>query len=100
MAGRRRILVLQLHANSIRLLNYVTVRNDVALGIDDDAGPEGALTNRAWVWATLTAALPAKELVEEILKRRIIVAPLILIGVGTHVTAAATARILDRRLGG
>src|SRR5271165_3559428 len=40
-------IVHQLHADAIGLLHHVVVGDDVTLGIDDDAGTEGALTHVA-----------------------------------------------------
>ena len=40
-------IVHQLHANAVGFLHHVVVGDDVALGIDDDAGAQRALTHVA-----------------------------------------------------
>ena len=80
---------MQSHANPIRFLDYVAVRDDVAFGVNNDAGTQRALANRATPRATLSAWTTEKS-VEKIVER---------IGVIVIRNAASSARSLDRGLG-
>src|SRR6185369_9071640 len=60
----------------VGFLDYVTVGDDVSLGIDDHAGVKRALADIAAVRSTL----PAEEAVKEILKRIIVTRLRIVIG--------------------
>src|SRR5208283_1253084 len=69
MTRRTLQFALQLHANAIRLLNYVAVGHDVAFGIHNHAGAERMLADSTHV--TALTALAAEELVKEILEGRV-----------------------------
>ena len=71
VTGRSRVFILQLHANAIRLFDHVAVGDDVALGINDDAGSERALANVSGIGP----ALAAEKFVKEILERAVILPP-------------------------
>src|ERR1022692_1226176 len=98
VAGRSRIFILQLPPNAICLFDDVTVGDDVALGIHNDAGTKRPLADGARVRASLTA-LTTEELVKEILKLVVVLAALILVRVRTDVRIAPFMRALNRRLG-
>ena len=70
MSRRSRIFILQLYPNAIRLLDHVTIGDDVALGVNDYARTERSLTDGPGIRTALTW-LASEELVEEILERRI-----------------------------
>src|SRR5690348_12436686 len=81
IVGDARGIVFQLHPNAVRLLHHVTVGDDVALGINDDAGTQGALpeVGTAECIRALSSTLPtlsarpAEEAVKKVLKRILIV---------------------------
>src|ERR1022692_3006125 len=94
-------IVHQLYVDAIGFLDHVIVGHDVALGVDDDAGTQGALAQivgpKALVRTSL-AALATKKAVEEVLERTVFVAATRSFLAGGH-AAAATVRVLDRRFG-
>src|SRR6202023_2001435 len=57
-------IVLETHTNAIRFVDDVTIREDVALGVHNDAGAKRALTDGTAVNARTTLA--AEEAVEKI----------------------------------
>src|SRR5512142_24225 len=93
MAGEAFRIVHELDADAVRPADYVPIGQDVAFGIDDNTGAERALADAlvTTVATRTTRALPAKEPVEEILERIVLV---VIAGRGTH--APATVRILNR----
>src|SRR5208282_4022872 len=99
MSRRSRIFILQLYPNAIRLLDHVTIGDDVALGVNDYARTERSLTDGPGIRTALTW-LASEELVEEILERRITAfvtaIPFFLVRIGMHGTSPAV-RILNGR---
>ena len=74
-------VVLQVHANAVRLLDHVTIGNDVSLGVNDYARSQRTFTD----WA-LFSALSAEEFVEEIAEGAFLLTAFLILIV---VTAAA-----------
>src|SRR5579872_3058884 len=88
MQDRPRLAV-DLHANTVCLFDNVTIGDNVALRVHNYAGAQGVLTD----WSLLS--LPAKEAVEEVLKRILIVSTTLVRWSSTP----SAVRILDRRFG-
>ena len=96
MSRSSRWLILQLHADAVRFLDYMAVGDDIALRIDDHTRTERTLTNVAAV-----SALTTEKAVKEILEAAalvIIAAALIILPALRRPDSPALLRTLDRGL--
>ena len=95
-------IVLQSHADAIRLLDYVAVGDDVSLGIDQNAGAQRALLYVASARSTLTAGAAeeaVKEIVEWAAPTSTAVGIVVFIARTRTRASALPMRVLDGRFG-